>query len=135
MTMAYVNFADGDGAADLRPSLIPATVAVADGRALSQREWMIVQLARDDGLASLREEHRFSRFMRMIFGIERKTPYANPRFEALRRLAVMSWHHGYNVNSREIPEFLSAGYSIEHYDAMLAHIGRERAASARRPRR
>ena len=135
MTMAYIDFAEPALAASAPVSFAPARVAQdADGE-FSQREWTIIRIAREDGLSSLREESEFKEFLRTVFGFERKRPLSNPRMEALRRIAVLSWHYSYNVASSEIGAFLAAGYSTDHYDAMLAHIGAERAASAKRTRR
>lgn len=106
---------------------------IVDG--FSGRDWAVVRLAREDPLSSLRGESEFKRFLRLIFGFERKRPLTDPKLEALRRIAVLSWHYSYNVASSEIDAFFAAGYSIDQYEAMLAHIGHERAASARRPRR
>lgn len=136
MTMAYLDLAQPGGAATLQFPFAAAPAARETAAAdLGQREWMIIRLAREDRLSSLREESEFFEFLRLVFGMQRKRPLADPKLEALRRIAVLSWHHGYNVSSSEITEFLTAGYSLDHYDAMLAHMGAERAASARRPRR
>lgn len=136
MTMAYLDLAGHFGTASPQPLLAPdpaAREAVAD---FSPLEWQVVRIARQDRLSSLREESEFKQFLRIVFGFERTRPLANPGLEALRRIAVLSWHHGYNVDNADIAEFLTAGYSLDQYDAMLAHIGRERAAStARRTRR
>ncbi len=134
--MAYLDLAlHGGTAAAVQFPFLPAQPvreAVSD---FSQREWLVIRLARDDSLSSLREEGEFKQLLRKIFGYERKKPLSDPRLEALRRMAVLSWHHRYNVNATDIAEFLTKGYSIDQYDAMLAHMGRERAASARRTRR
>jgi hypothetical protein len=136
MTMAYLDLAAPGSVARATPEpMMPARLAVALAGGFSQREWSIIRLAREDRLSSLREESKVRRFLRLFFGFERKTPLSNPTLEALRRIAVQGWHHGYNVSSAEISAFLAAGYSIDQYDVLLAHIGRERAASARRTRR
>ena len=132
MTMAYLDLAETTFAASAPFSFARATT-VATGE-FDSREWAVIRLAREDGLSSLREESDLTAFLRLIFGVRRKPPLSNPRLEALRRIAVLSWHHGYNVASREVGAFLTAGFSADHYDAMLAHIGRERAASAQRKR-
>lgn len=135
MTMAYLDFAE-PGFATL-PSLAASPARAANDSRLdfSQREWTIIRLARQDRLSSLREESEFIGFLRLLFGFERQRPLSDPKLEALRRIAVLSWHHGYNVAGSEVGAFLSAGYSTDQYDAMLAHVGRERAASFQRIRR
>lgn len=107
-----------------------STVVQPRLHAFTTRERTVIDLARDDRLSSLREESEFVEFLRLIFGMKRQTPLANPKLEALRRLAVLSWHNGYNVSTRDLTDFLNAGYSLDQYEAMLAHIGSERAASA-----
>ncbi len=133
--MAYLDFAMPGGAAIKR--LAPATMPAlpTQQHKFGQHEWTIVQLARTDRLSSLREEGKVKRLLRLVFGIERQRPLADPRLEALRRMAVLSWNYGYNVSNSEVIEFLSAGYSIDHYEALLAHVSRERAASPRSARR
>ncbi|HWJ68686.1 MAG TPA: hypothetical protein VNS79_01345 [Sphingobium sp.] len=132
--MAYLHLlADADHMARLVPApAMAAGRATAD--AFSQREWTIIRLAREDRVSSLREETAFKRFLRLIFGLERKTPFSDPALEGLRRIAVLSWHHGYNVDGAEVAAFLDAGYSTDQYELLLAHIGRERAVPVRRAR-
>jgi hypothetical protein len=134
MTMAYLDLADTAFAAPALFSFAPSRAASEAAAEFNQREWAIIRLAREDGLSSLYEESEFKAFLRLIFGVRRKPPLSNPRLEALRRIAVLSWHYGYNIASSEVGSFLAAGFSADHYDAMLAHIGRERAASAQRKR-
>lgn len=136
MTMAYLDLAE-PGFAIPAPfaSIRVRPVVGAPAAEFSQREWTVIGLARDDGLSSLHEGSEFGDFVRFLFGFERKRPLTDTRLEALRRIAVLSWHHGYNVDSSAVSEFLAAGYSTDHYDAMLAHIGSERAASFQRNRR
>lgn len=135
MTMAYLDLAE-HGFATI-PAFAPSATRPANdaGVDFSRREWTVIRMARQDRLSSLREESELKEFLRLLFGFERQRPLADPRLEALRRIAVLSWHHGYNVASSEVGAFLSAGYSIDQYDAMLAHVGRERAASFQRIRR
>jgi len=135
MIMAYLHLlADPERIARAAPAS-GASARIASIREFSQREWTIIRLAREDGFSSLREETKFRQFLRRIFGFERKTPLSDLSLEALRRVAVLSWHHGYNIDPAEVSAFLAAGYSTDQYDLMLAHIGRERAVSVRRIRR
>jgi hypothetical protein len=131
--MAYMDFAAHRGDAMLlEPLFPPARVKAGQASDLDHREWAIVRLARTDGLPSIREEGRFGRLFRLIFGIERKNPLSDERLEALRRLAVLSWHHGYNVAPSEVSGFLNAGYSERQYEVLLARIVTDRAESHRR---
>jgi hypothetical protein len=136
MTMAYLDLdlAAPGGTAILQRRVAPARAAPVDHADFNQREWTVIGLAREDRLSSLREESEFVEFLRLIFGIRRKPPLSNPKLEALRRMAVLSWHYGYNIDSRDLGAFLAAGYSTDQYDAMLAHMSSERAASTQRRR-
>jgi len=132
MTMAYIDFAE-PALATPAPLFLASPRLVQEAPAsFSRDELAIIRLAREDGLSSLREGSRFKDLLRLIFGFERRRPLANPRLESLRRIAVLSWHHSYNVAASEISAFFAAGFSPDHYDAMLAHIGAERAASSKR---
>ena len=133
--MAYMDFA---GQRDIVASLLmepffpPARVRDGEATTFTQREWAIVRLARDDNLASIREEGRLGRAIRLIFGVERKNPLSDGKLEALRRIAVLSWHHGYNVAPSEIGDFLNAGYSERQYEVLADRVVAQRADRSRR---
>lgn len=134
--MAYLDLADPAAPPASTPFFFaPERIMEEVPVEFSQREWTIIRLAREDGLSSLREDSEFREFLRLVFGFERKRPLSNPRLEVLRRIAVLGWHHGYNIAGSELSAFFAAGYSPDHFDAMLAHIGAERAASAKRTHR
>ncbi|MBO9575751.1 MAG: hypothetical protein J7494_08450 [Sphingobium sp.] len=135
MTMAYLDLADPAPAASAQLFFAPVRPIEETVAEFSRREWTIIRLAREDGLSSLREESEFKEFLRLVFGFERKRPLSSPRLEALRRVAVLGWHYGHNIAGSELSAFFAAGYSPDHYDVLLAHIGAERAASAKRTRR
>ncbi len=99
------------------------SAAAAD---FDRQELEVIQLARHDGLSSLREPTRIDRALHWLFGIERNGPLANPRLEALRRFAVLAWHHGYTLPLSAIGRFKEAGYSIDHVELLFAHIGGDR---------
>ena len=133
--MAYLNFAEHGGAPALGFSFA-ASAPVADAVPnLGAREWSVIRLARDDSLSSIFPESRLGRLVRLIFGLERKNILSNPRLEALRRIAVMSWHHGYNVAPSEISDFLNAGYTRQDYETLMDRVVAERAPTGRRTRR
>jgi hypothetical protein len=131
--MAFMDFAGYRAATlQLEPIFPPARIREGQATNFTQREWAIVRLARNDGLASIREESGTGRLIRLIFGIERKNPLSDERLEALRRMAVLSWHHGYNVAPSEIGDFLSAGYSERQYEVLVDRVVAERADGRRR---
>jgi alkylhydroperoxidase family enzyme len=49
-------------------------------------------------------------------------PLADPRLEALRRLAVLCWHDGPAVPSHEVLALLDAGFTSEQHVAIKEHI-------------
>lgn len=119
--MAYMDFsgflaASASGA----PTTAPAR--------FSPLEWTTILLSRSDSLSSLREPGRFSRALGGLFGLGTKTRLSDPALEALRRLAVNAWHHGYALPASEMAAFLSAGFSNAQLDLALASIAKSRDA-------
>jgi len=47
---------------------------------------------------------------------------ANERLEALRRMAVLSWHYGFTVPGEDVASFFSAGFSPDQYELMVRSI-------------
>jgi hypothetical protein len=99
---------------------IDAPAAVAR---LSALEWSVVALARRDRFSSLRRPGRLAVAMRTLFGGGSDLPLADARLEALRRMAVWSWHHGYTVPTSELRDFLATGFTLAQYETMMASIG------------
>ena len=89
---------------------------------LSPLEWAVVVLARGDTLATLREPGRLSVALGNLFGKQANPRLADPRLEALRRLAVRVWHDRVSVPAQEMAEFLAAGFTTGQYHTMLASI-------------
>jgi hypothetical protein len=120
--MAYLNFSELQGS----PIATPADVVKATG--LSALEWSVVAIAQHDRLSSLRQPGRIATALGTVFGDRPNPRLADPRLEALRRVAVHAWHRGYGVPRAEIRAFHAAGYTIEQYETLLASISRGRAA-------
>jgi len=99
---------------------------------LSALEWSIVAMAEHDGLASIREPSRYTRALRALFGLKRPNRLANERLELLRRVAVLIWHHGWNVPKSELTAFFGAGFDGDQYELIQTSVGRARAANRRR---
>lgn len=124
--MAYRTFAEPHEA-----MLAPGIVApVADPRParLSPLEWSVVALAQTEKLSSIGKPGRIAVAMNRLFGFKPATELADPRLEALRRLAVIAWHRGYAVHSSEIHAFKAAGFTMAQYELVLASISRGRDA-------
>ena len=102
---------------------------------LSALEWSVVALAERDGLSSIREPSRFIAALRPIFGLKRPNRLANEALEALRRIAILAWHYGWNVPKSELAAFLDAGFSTDQFELIQTSIGQARAARRRRTAR
>lgn len=133
MHMAYIDFAQplpaaGEGLS--LPMVRDRIKAAASG--FTRQEWQVVQLARTDGLGSLRAPGRWSRLKEMIFGPQPHFRLASERLEALRRLSVESWHNGFAVRASAIKAFRDAGFSEGQLELLLSAISLARATFTRR---
>ena len=120
--------------ADLQQSAAPKPLIVgmtAPAR-LSALEWSVVAMAERDGLSSIRKPGRFLSALNSLFGIKPPNRLANDGLEALRRIAILAWHHGWNVPKSELAAFIEAGFSTDHFELIQNSIGQARAARRRR---
>ena len=124
--MAYLDHASAFAVAG--GHAVPAPWAVQDeGRTeFSPLEWTVIALARRDRISSLSEPGPVARALGSLFGLGRQSSLADPRLEALRRLAVHAWHKGYKVPVSEIKRFLAAGFSAGQYETLLASVSLKR---------
>jgi hypothetical protein len=91
-------------------------------------EWSVIRLARIDGLWTIRSPGRIARFWNWL--VNRGNPeLANPQLEALRKMAVLSWHYGFTVAGVAVGDFLSAGFSPAQYELLVISV--TKAANAR----
>ena len=118
--MAYMDFsfAPAVGAAAAQVSPAPAR--------FSALEWQVVALAERDRPASLRRPGALSTALGALFG-GHNPRLADPRLEALRRIAVLSWRRGYSVAPEEVSAFTAAGYTPAQYELLLDSIFAARA--------
>ncbi len=114
--MAYQNFSEIGAAGTAVTTVAPAT---ASAPRLSALEWSVVALAAKDPISSLRTPGRIAVAMAAAFGDRRRSALADPRLEALRRIAVLSRHQGYTVAPSEIRAFAAAGFSEDHYELIV----------------
>jgi hypothetical protein len=89
-------------------------------------------MAENDGLSSIREPSRYTRLLRAFFGLKPPNRLASDRLETLRRVAVLAWHHGWNVPKSELAAFRAAGFSNDQFELLQASLGQARAARRRR---
>lgn len=109
--------------------------AAAAPTTLTALEWSIVAMAEKDRISSLREPSRFLLALGSLFGVRRPNGLANDRLEALRRLAVHAWHYRWNVPDSELRDFVTAGYSLDHYQLVQSSIAQARSNRAAQSRR
>ena len=128
--MTYLASADQETAGADVLDAAPAPEAAATQ--LSALEWSVVAVARRDSLASLREPGRLGMAMAALFGGRQNPKLTDPRLEALRRVAVLAWHHGYTLPVSEIKAFMKAGFSADQFETLLASVSRGRAARPHR---
>jgi hypothetical protein len=125
--MAYLEFAPaGVGAIIDRPNVTsfganPRSFAAA-ATGFTQLEWQVVDLAQRDRLSSINRPGPIARALHWLFGGAVKTALSDPRLEALRRIAVLSWYRGFSVAPAEVRAFLAAGFTVDQYETLLARI-------------
>lgn len=117
------------------PTATPSMVGMLTAPRLSALEWSVVAMAERDSLSSIREPGRFVSALNALFGIKRPNRLANEGLEALRRIAILAWHYGWNVPKSELNEFLAAGFSTDQFELIQNSIGQARAARRRRTAR
>lgn len=125
--MAQVNLAVAEKAVTYPSQQV---ISPADA-AFNRQEWEIVKLARRDSLASLRDPTWMERVSARLFGGNVNHRLADPRLEALRRLAVLAWHYSYAVPVSAIKSFKAAGFSVDQLEILLARIAAGRTAYGR----
>ena len=117
--MAYLSRIEPHDAQPVALSAIAA--ANRPNPEFSNLEWSVIRLARIDKLWTIRAAGRLRRFFNWVVG--RGNPeLANPKLEALRRMAVLTWHYGFTVPSEDVTNFLSAGFSPDQYELMAGSI-------------
>lgn len=122
--MAYLAFHEFGGMAAARHGVAATAgveVAVSADSRLTPLEWKVVAIARNDSRASLRSLGWQSWLTRMLFR-QTNPRLADKRLEALRRLAVLTWHDGPAVTPDEIRALLDVGFTHEQHQAVDRHI-------------
>ena len=126
--MAYIAFQDFDGGTPARhasPAVPVVDPATSGTDRLTDLEWRVVAIARKAGPSSMRRPGPLATAWRAMSS-RPNTKLTNPRLEALRRMAVLTWHGGYSVPSHEVHAFLAAGFTAGQYEAIADHIAAAR---------
>lgn len=85
-------------------------------------EWSVIALAKRDSMRSLDRPGRMSRALGGLFGAGTSSRLADPRLEALRRIAVHAWHRGFALPIAEIERFLSAGFGEAQMETLVTSV-------------
>jgi len=113
-------------------AVLTSWAAADEGKTdFSPLEWTVIALSRRDTLSSLSTPGPLARALGGLFGLGRKSMLADPRLEALRRIAVHAWHRGYTLPVSEIKRFLAAGFSTGQFETLLASVAAKRAGRRR----
>ncbi len=136
--MAFLAFNEPGMAGAARASLAATVPAMPSPRvevavsalapALTDLERSVIAIARHDRVSTLRTPGRVSRWLGVLFGLRVSPRLADDRLEALRRIAVLSWRHGYAVPALELRTFLAAGYTPAQYEMVVDTINDARIA-------
>ncbi len=128
--MAYREFT-GDALLATATNAAPRHDRTAAAAGFGPLEWSVVALAERDRPSSLATPGRLSLALSAVFGSKRRNPaLADPRLEALRRLAVLSWHRD-TIAATEVEAFVAAGFTHAQHALLRASIA---AARLRRKR-
>ena len=101
----------------------------------TRREWQVIVLAQRDGLSSLRAPGRLAKLMGWLFGEGINPRLADPRLEALRRLAVLAWQDSYAVPVSAIKAIKAFGFTGDQVELLLASIANGRSSKSGNARR
>jgi hypothetical protein len=109
---------------DAQPILLRPSAATVAKPEFSELEWSVIRLARVDGLSTIRAPGILRRFYNWLIGRTGSPSLANPRLEALRRIAVLSWHYGFSVPGEDVADFLSEGFTPDQYELLVSSVRR-----------
>ncbi|KQU55797.1 hypothetical protein ASG67_06695 [Sphingomonas sp. Leaf339] len=117
--MAYLDLDNAFSAPGMSRTMV-AKAPVAAG--FSALEWSVIALAKRDTLRSLARPSRLSRAMGSLFGFGVASALADPRLEALRRLAVHAWHRGFALPVTEVEQFVAAGFAAAQVETLVMSV-------------
>lgn len=120
--MAYLDLDNAFASPAGASAVAPVAEAIADLPGFSALEWSVIALAKRDPLRSLSRPGRMARAMGGLFGLGTRSRLADERLEALRRLAVHAWHHGFALPMREIEAFVAAGFDKRQVETLVASV-------------
>lgn len=122
--MAYLDI-DNMFAAPVR-SRAATTATNDETKSFSAIEWSVIAVSRRDSVSSLSQPSRMSRALGGLFGFGATSRLADPKLEALRRLAVHAWRRGYAMPQAEIDQFVEAGFTLSQAETLVASVTGDR---------
>ncbi|MBB4633012.1 hypothetical protein GGQ98_002641 [Sphingosinicella soli] len=128
-TAAFTDTLGAAAPAVLSSPSLPATDTPARFSAL---EWSVVALAERDPLSTLHSPGRVAVALGTLFGSRPNPQLADSKLEALRKVAVLTWHQGYSIAESAVRSFVAAGFSHDHYALLAGSITNARARRDRR---
>ena len=114
------------GARSVTAQSVTGAAVAASETGFSALEWSVIAVSRRDSIASLNDPSRMSRALGSLFGFGTTSRLADPRLEALRRLAVHAWRRGYALPQVEIDRFVEAGFTIDQAETLVASVTGDR---------
>jgi hypothetical protein len=130
--MAYLAPIDTSSAAPVRiPQPVIDAVATELPPQFSALEWSIIRLAGGDALWTIRASGPLRCFVNWLTGRRTNPALANERLEALRKIAVLSWHYGFSVSGEDVGEFLAAGFTLDQYEQLVTSVRRQIGSNVR----
>lgn len=88
---------------------------------LTNLDWKVIEMARDDGPRSINPDGRFKWFLRDFFGLPITRKLASEKLEALRRFCVRAWYWDL-IRTRDLRALMEAGYTSVDAFQILAHV-------------
>lgn len=119
--MAFIDFTFGSAASYRQMNVTSALGVVTP---LSDLENAAADIGAHDHLSSVRDEGSLLRLLRAAFAMPRPAPLADPRLEAIRRLAVVAHLGVGRAIDREARQAVASGVSASKALAVLARFGR-----------
>jgi hypothetical protein len=92
---------------------------------LTDLDWKVIEMARDDGPRSINPDRAFTRFLQNFFGLPITRKLANESLETLRRFCVRAWYWDL-IRTQDMRSLMEAGYSSADAFRILAHVARHR---------
>ncbi|MDO9487247.1 MAG: hypothetical protein Q7J32_02655 [Sphingomonadaceae bacterium] len=112
--MAYLDLTDPQRWAAVRSTTVPG---------FDKLDEAALTVAAHDGLWSLNNRSRLTRFLGQFLGLRLATPLADSRLEALRRLGVAARLGTRRIVEREIERARSRGFTPFQIEAVLGRFG------------